>query len=909
MLALQQTQQSLQQQSPQQQQVEQQQPQQHQELLQYLTRLESQVLSLQQQVLLNQWAQQATSDGGSTHAAAAAAAGSPQQDKQQQGRLGRTSSEVQVAAAAAAAASPVFVASPAATGPLGRAGGHTTNQAGAAPAAANTEPASAATQRGGPQGSAAAAAAALPAVAAGNGAAAAAAAEEEEAEAEETSEAQPLLDSLAQQVLQLQNSLRAMLAPEGSSGSQQQPQLEDEAWQEEDHPVSQQDRQQVQAQTQGQQQQPGYVVVKVAASSEGPSMPPRGAASTAASSPNPQLQQQPSRSADLVGGVPGAPGMSPAASPDRPTAAAAATSAGSPGRTAALFAAAAAAAPVSPSPRGHTSRAGSTAGSLATAAAGAGLAAVSAGSDAVLQRLTDMEVSMLANAHGLQALQDRLTKLEQRPALLPQQQPQQQAHDAEQQHQALSTKVELLVQQVQGLQDAGADLSNAAATAAAEADAAALSAASAAEAAAAAVAAGQVVQQQEGAVLTAVEEHMQMVAAAMQDSAGARFAAVEAAHLQVQQEAVGFAGQLQQLQEQQQALQGGQDVLLARQQQQGAELDAGRELQQQLADRLQVLEPLQQQVRVLQEVVDAHAAASCAAADASAAAAADASDEVGRVREDVRLLATRVDDLQLRLQHDDDKEASAGADLGALSLDVEALQAQLQGVQGAVTALQEQQQQAGSQTDPDHHHQQQQQAQQCLVAEVSVLSGRVGQLAAELAACSEAVSLTLPLRLVEVEDRVAATAQTCAEAVKVSGREERGRGEGGENIKGATCLHRGRELGWKEGGGEGRRDWTQEGSCCPVLLCRDLSLLLVVLNCAARVMHLETSAFNWPLTLSPVHRAHHVPHMTATCLMSAVTMPAGDCPEAHQHWRNVCRGADPPGSCQHTHRTAESAAG
>jgi chromosome segregation ATPase len=371
----------------------------------------------------------------------------------------------------------------------------------------------------------------------------------------------------------------------------------------------------------------------------------------------------------------------------------------------------------------------------------------------------------------------------------------------------------MLAQQVQGLQGVGADVSTAAATAAAAQTAAERAAAAASEAAAAAVAARQVVQQQEAAVIAAVEQRMQAAAAAVQDSVGAKLTALESSHLQLQQEAVGFAGQLQQLQEQQQVLLANQDMLLARQQEQGGDLDAGRALQQQLADRLQGLEPLQQQVRVLQEGADAHAAAGCAAADASAAAAAAACDEVGRVREEVRGLATKVEGLQQQLQQrEDEGKGSAGDDLGVLSRDVAALQEQLQGVQGAVTALQEQQQQAGSHIPSVQQQEQQltqQQAQQRLGDEVAVLSGRVGELAAELAACSEAVSLTLPLRLVEVEDRVAATAQTCAEAVKVRHRgEER---EGWRDLREGTGMEGGREAagidmegtwqGGREGGG------------------------------------------------------------------------------------------------------------
>jgi hypothetical protein len=45
----------------------------------------------------------------------------------------------------------------------------------------------------------------------------------------------------------------------------------------------------------------------------------------------------------------------------------------------------------------------------------------------------------------------------------------------------------------------------------------------------------------------------------------------------------------------------------------------------------------------------------------------------------------------------------------------------------------------------------------------------VRDMSALLSSCSEAVRLQLPLRLMEVEDRVTATAQTCAEAVKVRG--------------------------------------------------------------------------------------------------------------------------------------------
>jgi hypothetical protein len=41
------------------------------------------------------------------------------------------------------------------------------------------------------------------------------------------------------------------------------------------------------------------------------------------------------------------------------------------------------------------------------------------------------------------------------------------------------------------------------------------------------------------------------------------------------------------------------------------------------------------------------------------------------------------------------------------------------------------------------------------------------QLSSQLQLCQQAVSVELPLRLVQVEDRVVATAQTCADAVKV----------------------------------------------------------------------------------------------------------------------------------------------
>jgi chromosome segregation ATPase len=245
-------------------------------------------------------------------------------------------------------------------------------------------------------------------------------------------------------------------------------------------------------------------------------------------------------------------------------------------------------------------------------------------------------------------------------------------------------------------------------------------------------------------------DEMQALGSKLQQAAVDKVGQVAASTLELQDEAQDFAEQLQQLQQQQQWLADSfeqQRGLLAanssklQQQQQQQELyDKAEALLEPL--RQHVLE-LQQQVLELQERQDTGGAAGRAAVDASGAAASAADTavvEVGSLREQVQRLESQLAELQQQ------------------GLEIQQPVAELhQQLQQLAEAIQHQQQQ---QQLLDLQLQLQQQEQ---------LSAHVAELAAGLRDVSEAVHVALPLRLVEVEDRVAETAQTCADAVKVSG--------------------------------------------------------------------------------------------------------------------------------------------
>jgi myosin heavy subunit len=269
--------------------------------------------------------------------------------------------------------------------------------------------------------------------------------------------------------------------------------------------------------------------------------------------------------------------------------------------------------------------------------------------------------------------------------------------------------------------------------------------------------------------------------------AQARLTAVEGQLMQQQEEAELLRKQLAELQQQQGAAEGvGQDFLQQQQQQLAGEVE---NIKQQLSQ-------LQKEKQEQQLV---HEAALAATGEAGAQAGAAAATEVAAaLQEQVQRLELKVAQLQVQQAQDTPAAAAASTvdqssriltEIGSsiqqqmraeLAGEVMALQQQLHNLGSSVEQLQATAaaQGAGS-ASPSQHADAAASAgavagaaaaaAECgaLQQQLLRLDQRVADMAGQLQECSHVAGITLPLRMSEVEERVAATAQTCADAVKV----------------------------------------------------------------------------------------------------------------------------------------------
>jgi hypothetical protein len=207
----------------------------------------------------------------------------------------------------------------------------------------------------------------------------------------------------------------------------------------------------------------------------------------------------------------------------------------------------------------------------------------------------------------------------------------------------------------------------------------------------------------------------------------------------------------------------------------------------------QQLSQLQQEKQQQQLV---HEAALAAAGETGAQAGAAAANEAAAaLREQVQQLELKLAQLQVQQAQDTPAAAAAAAadqssrvitELGAslqqqlraeLAGEVMALQQQMQNLSSSVEKLQGNAAASGaSNASPSQHADAAgaaagaaAAAAECGVLQQQLLrlDQRVADMAGQLQECSNVAGITLPLRMSEVEERVAATAQTCADAIKV----------------------------------------------------------------------------------------------------------------------------------------------
>jgi hypothetical protein len=415
------------------------------------------------------------------------------------------------------------------------------------------------------------------------------------------------------------------------------------------------------------------------------------------------------------------------------------------------------------------------------------------------QQVNELHNELGAATADIQAVQDQLQQLAAQQHVLQQQLDQQQGVMQGEQLQQLNQQLQQVQMQLQQLQGSGLTAEQQmlqeqlqllqhqqdSTAKRLEAQAAAAVAAAAAETAQQL----EVLKQQIAQIDRSQQEmlqgsHARIIDSALRDDEAQNRLTVVEGQLMQQQEAVEvLRKQLAELQQQQGAAAGvGQDGLQQQQQQLAGEVD---NIKQQLSQ----LQQEKQQQQLVHE-----AALAAAGESGTQAGAAAATEAAAALREQVQQLELKVAQLQVQQAQDTPAAAAAAAadqssrvvaELGAslqqqmraeLAGEVMALQQQLQNLNSSVEQLQGDAAASGaSNASPGQHADAAASAGAAAAAaecgalqqQLLRLDQRVADMAGQLQECSNVAGITLPLRMSEVEERVAATAQTCADAVKV----------------------------------------------------------------------------------------------------------------------------------------------